>query len=835
MFSKNFIHQLGTRQLLSCIWLWSAAATSLVAAHMDAELNRQAVSLLRRECFSCHGPDKQEAELRLDSSEAILAGGENGKVIERPNVDLAVQRTSLLLERIEHSDESLLMPPKRRLGETDIAILRAWIQAGAGWPAQDESNSMSDLQTGSIGDAWSDPRNPIRRLFQGGRLDLWSLKPIGRPAIPVVKDMDWCRNPIDRFVLAKWEGEGRSPAAESPESVLVRRVAMDLNGLPSDFTQVQSFVQDSDPGKWDRLIEQKLSSPNFGVHWARMWLDVVRYSDSNGFDWDEFRPNVWRYRDYVVRALNRDESFDRFIEKQLAGDELFDGAPRDGDEQDNLIASSYLRLGPRDNAAGLFNEQDRARAELMSDLTETTASAFLGLTMSCCRCHDHKTDPLSHADHYRLRAFFAASHYADDLPVDLKEEQTTISEHNQKIDEKIAAFQKSILKIVDVVLQRQPSKVDAAKAKDLMNAEERDQVKQADTEIQSLKRAKRHFTTGLAMQDNAKSIQPTHILMGGDHKAPREIVGPGFPSVLFPNTPTMVKPIKGTSTGRRLTLARWIASADNPWTARVIVNRIWQSYFGQGIVATPNDFGVTGALPTHPELLDYLAMELIESGWSLKHIHRLIVTSSTYRQQALAEVEKKEGSGIATLRTYLRRKSAEQLRDSVLHVSGLLQEKSGGPPIWPELDEATLAANPAVLDDNETKTKGWYPSPASSQSVRSLYLIQKRTIRIPWLETFDLPENAVSCGRRECSLVAPQSLAMMNGSLALQAATQTAETISKRMHGNKQQTIEEAFRTILSRNPRGDELSSCELFLESRTLVELCLVLLNTNEFAFIE
>ena len=797
----------------------SCAATADDSARHTADLSKRAVTILRRECNSCHGPDKQEASLRLDAS---------------------VPQPTLLLQRIEHTDEELLMPPKRRLGESDLAILKAWVQAGAPWQFEEkplESIASSDQV---LGDAWSDAKNPIRVLFEGKRLDLWSLKPIRRPEIPEVDDNAWCRNPIDRFVLAGWERDGRKPAPMASDRILANRIALDTTGLPASFAQVQQFVDDPMFDKVERWIEQNLNSPGFGVHWARMWLDVVRYSDSNGFDWDELRPNAWRYRDYVVRAMNRDEPFDRFIEHQLAGDELLGGPPSDQDEQDCLIATGYLRLGPRDNAASLFNEQDRARAELMSDLTETTASAMLGMTMSCCRCHDHKTDPLSHVDHYRLRAFFAASHYAEDTPIDLQDEQVIISNHNQKLEAEIEALQKQKVEIVDAVLERQPEetkkeKLKKEKIKELLNSEEREQVERIDSKLSEIKKAKRSYTVGLVMHDKTDAIQPIFVLAGGDHQTPKEPVEPGFPSVLFPNAPVMAKPAKFNTTGRRLTLARWLASRENPWTARVIVNRIWQNYFGQGIVATPNDFGVTGALPTHPELLDYLAIELVESGWSLKHIHRLIVSSSTYRQMSMAETSTKESQPAATLRTHLRRKSAEQLRDSVLCVAELLQERDGGPPVWPVLDEATLAANPAVLDDNETKTKGWYPSPASDQTVRSLYLIQKRTIRLPWMETFDLPENAISCGRRDSSLVAPQSLAMMNGSLTIEASRRIADTLTGNSTPNPELTVDEVFRRILSRNPTKEERISCEMFLKSRTLSELCLVLLNTNEFAFIE
>lgn len=808
---------------------------SIATADETNELSKKAVSLLRRECVSCHGPDKQEASLRLDSQPFLLLGGDNGRLLPDSKDASPDSKQSLLLERIEHADVELLMPPKRRLSASDIKTLKTWVETGAYWLTDELPLESSVSNPEPLGNAWSDPKNPIQILFEGKRLELWSLKPISRPAMPAVFDVAWCRNPIDCFVLAQWERDGHVPAPTASDNVLAHRISMDLTGLPPDFDQVRSFVADKSSDKYEPWVESFLTSPAFGVHWARMWLDVVRYSDSNGFDWDELRPSAWRYRDYTVRSLNRDIPYDRFVEQQLAGDELLNGPPRDLEEQDSLIATGYLRLGPQDNAAGLFNEQDRARSELMSDLTETTAGALLGLTMSCCRCHDHKTDPLSHADHYRLRAFFAACQYADDVAIDLQTDQKAIRNHNQKQDAEIKRVQKSIDVIESAVLARQTVKVEPKKSKELMTSVELEQVALAESKLESLKKGKRPFTNGLLMHDKMDSVQPVFVLFNGDHRTPKDAVEPGFPTVLFPNTPVMVKPLKSTSTGRRLTLARWIASRENPWAARVIVNRIWQNYFGTGIVATPNDFGVTGALPSHPELLDYLAMELMDSGWSLKHIHRLIVTSSAYRQQTISDQATKSGHAFATLRTHMRRKSAEQLRDSILHVSGQLQERAGGPPVWPALDDATLAANPAVLDDNATKTKGWYPSPTSEQSVRSLYLIQKRTIRIPWMETFDLPENAVSCGKRECSLVAPQSLAMMNGSLSVQASQQIAETILGDVSSSKNQQIHAAFRQILLRNPNDQELASCKTFLESRTLIELCLVLLNTNEFAFIE
>jgi hypothetical protein len=633
-----------------------------------------------------------------------------------------------------------------------------------------------------LGNAWEDPRNPIRILFRGERLDLWSLQAIRRPALP--SDPEGSHHPIDAMLEAGWRKQGFEGAPVMDRAEWLQRASLDLTGLRATHDEVQAFVTDESPDAYERVIDRLLASPGFGEHSARQWLDVVRYSDSNGFDWDEFRKKAWRYRDWVVRAINGDMPFHRFITMQLAGDELLDGPPRDQQEQDCLIATGYLRLGPFDNAAKLFNEQDRARVEVLTDLTETTASALLGLTMSCCRCHDHKTDPLSQADHYRLRAFFAATRFEDELPIDLQETQQ---------------------------------------------------------EIESLKKQLRSPETGLIMTDDPSAIDAIHVLYQGDHRSKREVVEPGFPSVLFPNPPR-IQPIReGKSTGRRLALARWICSAENPWTARVAVNRLWQQLFGQGIVATPNDFGMTGATPTHPDLLDYLATELIESGWSIKRMIRQIAISEAYRRVAVPGGELVDGDGSkrwTSMRTNLRRLSAEQFRDCVLQVSDLMQHRAGGPPVWPKLSDEILQANPAVLDDNETKTKGWYPSADSDQSVRSVYLVQKRGLKLPWMETFDQPENTVSCPKRETSIVASQALSLMNGELASQGAMALSQSLSAESVDTEgigdDRFIVALFQRILSRQPTQEERQKCGQFLEHRSRTSLALVLLNSNEFAFI-
>ena len=638
---------------------------------------------------------------------------------------------------------SLALGPRRTWA--CLALLIASVLKTIGFAQQDPSppnptQLPASVSTPSIGTALKDPNNPIARLFGSDRLDLWSLQPIQAPRIPDSTGHGQS-HPIDRFLAVPLSGIQPLSSGKVSKKDRLERLSLDLIGLRASYDEVQDFESDESSDSFMRQIDRLLADPRFGEHWARLWLDVVRYSDSNGFDWDEFRKQAWNYRDFVVRAWNSDLAYDEFVLWQLAGDELLDGPPESLLELDRLIATGYLRLGPYDNAAKLFNEQDRARAEVLTDLTETTGSAFLGLTLSCCRCHHHKTDPLSQEDHYRFRAFFAATQF---------DESTKLLHDN---------------------------------------------------------------APGLFATDDKDHIEPIRVLDQGNYQKPLETVEPGFPSVLFPNAPPIEPPGHGRTTGRRLALARWIISKENPWTARVIVNRVWQNLFGQGLVATSNDLGITGSAPISKELLDHLSVYLVEHDWSLKVLIKYIVESDAY------------SAPIGPWRK-LRRLSAEQLRDVVLQTTGQLQHRNGGPPVWPVLSDDVLQSNPAVLDDNETKTKGWYPSPESHQTVRSLYLVQKRTVRIPWMESFDLPENTVSCARRDASIVPSQALALLNADWVAQASGQLAGRLEK---------ITDAYRAILGRDPSETEHRMCEEYLgQGRSFQELVLVLINSNELAFV-
>ncbi len=836
--------------------------------------------LLEARCVSCHGPEKAKGGLRLDSRDASIRGGENGPAIVPGRSSL-----SLLLQAVMHSKKDLEMPPKEKLTSNDIALLERWIDAGAPWPENPgaRTETFPSPSPKHIGNAWSDQRNPIAQLFGGQRLDLWSLQPISRPNPPRPKNKKWSRNAIDDFILTNLEAMHLSPAREASKRELARRLYFDLTGLPPTPDELDAFLRDESPVAYEHLVDRLLNSQRYGEHQARMWLDVVRYSDSNGFDWDEFRPRAWRFRDYVIRSFNADKPFDQFIREQLAGDELFDGPPESAAERDALIGTGYLRLGPQDNSAAAFNEQDRSRSELLADLAETTASAFLGLTLSCCRCHDHKYDPLSQADHYRIRAFFEPVTFADDLPLDSASERAAIRAHNQTVDQKLKPWQDerdSIFGSVQARLRQErvatlpeeervllamplekagkdlKQKIDAIEKKlqlkekeviAALSVSEKSKYDQLAKQIETVKRERRDFTLGLLMTDGTNPVPSTKVLFQGNHKQPRHAVPPGFISVLDPDPAQITRGPNGKTTGRRFTLANWISSTNNPLTARVLVNRIWQEDFGYGLVATANDFGLAGSGPSNPKLLDWLAVRFMRDGWSIKKLHRLILTSATYRQSSMEGQKRRDRSRIAAAKQAdpnnlllwkqnPRRLSAEQLRDSLLFVSGLLNlERGGGPPVWPELPPEVLQANPAFLDDNETKTKGWYPSPKPDQNVRSIYLVQKRTVRVPFLEAFDLPENSTSCARRLESIVAPQALSLLNGTLSLAAAEALARRITSEARNGPDAKVERAFSLILQRPPSRDERRRCATLLHERNLTELCRALLNINEFIYID
>lgn len=823
-------------------WLFCASITGVLVlglphaageepAHDSPTLSQHAIGILQQRCWACHGDQQQEGGLRLDSQEHLARGGDRGPIFQR-DANGDVTPASLFLRSILRQDSELAMPPENPLPDNEQKVLLDWVASRTPWPfaSADSSKWSEHAPTATddavfMNDAWHDPNNPVRKTFQDDRWRHWAYAARRMPAIPSVRQSDWPINPIDAFLLSRWESQGLQPNEEVDRRQWLRRVSFDLIGLPPTGNEVEAFLQDPSIDAYQRQVERLLRHPGHGEHWGRMWLDVVRYSDSNGFDWDEFRPQAWRYRDYVIAAFRDDKPFDQFVMEQLAGDEMFSGSPSTIDEQSAWIATGYLRMGPHDNAAPLFNEQARSRDELLTDLTETTASAFLGLTMSCCRCHDHKTDPLLQADHFRLRAFFAGVAFADDQPIDLHEDYQRIRARRDELSQSIEKLEQE-KKGVDESLQEKSGAEEKADRKMEALTEEKQRI---ESQLASLKAEMPNYSHALLMRDQSK-ISDTHVLAQGDYRKPLEPVWPGFPAIWKPYKIPPASVARSESSGRRMALAKWIVHRDHPLTARVIVNRLWQNYFGEGLVATPNDFGVSGQRPTEPELLDWLAEELIRADWSLHRIHWLITTSRAYRLKSMASSQ--AASTTASPRKGLKRLTAEQLRDSVLFVSGQLLPTVGGPPIWPELPPDVLQANPALLDDNAEKTKGWYPSPTEQQSVRSIYWVQKRTVPIPYMETFDLPENSVSCGRRLQSIVAPQALAMINGNMIESASIAFADRIDQ---ADPTDQVRQLYNFSLQRPPSPAELDACLEHLDQHGLIATARVILNLNEFVFLD
>lgn len=818
----------------------SARAEDSVQVASETLFREKVLPLLNTKCLSCHGPDKQEGGLRLDSREAAIKGGENG-----PALVEGKPGESLLVQAVMFNNPDLQMPPKDRLSDSQVAAFAEWVKQGAVWPEPvPVTTTPSDAP---VGDAFTDANNPIRKIWNGERLDLWSLKPPATVAVPTPQGTVFS-NPIDGFISQKLVEARTTQSPEADRRTLIRRVTFDLIGLPPTPEEVDAFTTDTDPLAYDKVVTRLLNSPHYGERQARLWLDVVRYADTHGYERDEFRPLAWKYRDYVVRSFNADKPYDRFVVEQLAGDELVAGLPSTSEEADTLIATGYLQLGQWDSTAAIFQEEARLRADEQADLTNTTASAFLGLTMSCCQCHDHKYDPLSQADHYRLRAFFAGVKRRDDLVIELPAERAAIDAHNAVLDQEAAPLKEEL------------SKLDKGKEADKTRFEE------LQKQIAGVDARRRNPAVTMGATDQTDP-PVTHVFYQGDFHTPKEEVVPGFVSVILPG-PAKIESPRPETTGRRLALANWIASPDNPWTARVLVNRIWQQHFGTGLVATPNDFGYSGAKPTHPELLDWLAMEFVQQGWSVKQLHRLIMTSATYRQQSRDREAARsvDPDNHLLWRQNVQRLDAETLRDSLLAVSGLLHQEGGGKARWPKVPDELLYAQPgiqeAIKGEDGGRMQGWFTDPPESTDVRSLYLVRKRCLPIPFLQAFDLPDTTVSCARRDTTVVAPQALMLLNSEDGIRYARALAERLLSEEQAKaganaggfdklSPAIIQRAFRDTLCRAPDAEEERLSLAFLisqakqhrtageadaaELKAVVDLCRAVLNLNEFAYYD
>jgi hypothetical protein len=718
----------------------------------------------------------------------------------------------------------------------------------------------------------------------------WAFQKIAHPKPPKVEQIDWVRNSIDAFVLAELETKGLRPAPPADKITLIRRATFDLIGLPPTLEEVDAFLADDSSKAFDKVVDRLLVSPRYGERWARHWLDLARYAESEGFKADEIRPNAWRYRDYVIRSLNNDKPYDRFIKEQIAGDEL---RP---DDPDARVATAFNRHYPDEsNARNLMQR----RQEILNDITDTTTAVFMGLTVACARCHDHKYDPIRQSDYYRLQAFFANSGAADDIPLVGEQELQRHREQLARWEEKTRAIRAEMDAIAephrrDIIkdyVDKYPPEIQDALNK---TPEERTPIQwqmvhkanqylepgsyqyiAADSAVeghlkgdrrsrwQELKDELKTFASlkpadlpiGTGITDVAPAVPETHVLRRGVYDAPKEEVQPGFLQILDPKPAKVALP-KGTrSSGRRIAFANILADPNNPLTARVMVNRIWQYHFGRGIVGTPSDFGVKGDRPSHPALLDWLATEFVRNGWSIKKMHRLIMISNTYRQSSRFDelVAKADPEDKLLWRFSRQRLEGEEVRDAALAVSGLLNLKMGGPSIFPEL--------PPGMSPTYS---GWKVSKeATERNRRSIYVFVKRNTRYPLFESFDMPDTHESCPRRNVTTTPLQALNLLNSELTLKWAEGFAARVIRSAGRDLDKQIDAAYRIAFARRPDNAERDTVRKFfdrhreiisvraaageelalppelpdnsdkVEAASLVDFCHMLINANEFVY--
>jgi Protein of unknown function (DUF1553)/Protein of unknown function (DUF1549) len=685
----------------------------------------------------------------------------------------------------------------------------------------------------------------------------WAWKAPVRSNVPAVRDSTWVKNPIDAFILAKLESARLTPAPTAGREQLLRRVTYDLIGLPPTPADIDAFAQDQAPDAWAKVIDRLLKSPHYGERWGRHWLDLARFAESNGYEFDEIRPDAWRYRDYVIDAFNQNKPYDRFIKEQIAGDELYP------DEPAALIATGFNLLGPDMTDA---SSQAQRRQNSLDDMTDTAGLAFLGMTIGCARCHDHKFEPILQTDFFRLQAFFAPAVFRKDVPVASKEQRQALSEKLQKYQALIKPARDAIAAIEEPYRQKlREAKVNklsdearaahqtpetkrtpqqkllvseterrlAVSAKEIaaaLSAADQANVKRLQEEMKKFDKQKPPpMPVAMGLHDAGTKAPTTFLLKRGELSNPGEEVVPGWPVALSPGwkaNPAAVKPIAERSTGRRAALASWLTSPDNPLPARVMVNRLWQHHFGRGIVATANDFGVRGEAPTHPELLDWLAADFVKSGWDIKHVHRLMLLSNTYQQatQISAAAKEKDPQNQLLSRMNRLRLEGEIIRDSLLAVSGRLNVKMGGPGVFPP-----VPANAGLT------AKDWKASADPADHVRrSVYIFARRNIRFPFLESFDIPDSNQSCPKRERSTTAPQALALLNAPDVLAAAKTLAARLEKDAK-TAAERIERAYRVTLGRRPSTTEMTLARDFLAQSPLSELCRALFNINEFVYLD
>jgi hypothetical protein len=776
--------------------------------------DQRLASVLKTTCSGCHSQANPSGGLNLATYESALAGGKHG-----PSLTPGNAAESLLVQYLR-GEKSPKMPLGGSLDEPAIAAIATAI---------DQMKPLS---------ATAKKKDPY--------LD-WLLKKPAAPAIPTVTDADWVKNPIDAFILAKLAAKGLKPAPAASKRVLLRRATFDLIGLPPTPEEVAAFEKDTAADAYEKMLDRLLADPRYGERWARHWLDLARFAESDGFAIDGERPTAWRYRDYVIRSLNKDKPYDLFVKEQIAGDEM----PGD-DRSEKMVALGFLRMGTWEADA---NFKTQLRQDVLNELTGTVGQVFLGFTVGCARCHDHKYDPIPQRDFYRLQSFFAPMRVEDrpapfveaENPKRMKELMRRYEDESEESAEALKVLEKQMK---EKYCARKNIKADDKKAGDFLgalrnqrdetfSAEEHKQWRTAFDLARKLREtAARYRPVAYSVSDVAPPHVPelasTYVLAGGELANRGEKVEPGFLQAVTGNGDPAKIPFAGGSSGRRTALAEWIASPDNPLTARVMVNRLWLYHFGEGIVRTPSDFGLNGDRPTHPELLDYLATQFSEKKWSLKAMHKLMLLSSTYRQSTEHPDFKKSAEVDPKNTLYWRmnwqRLEGETIRDSILAVSGQLRGGSSGPGVFVSV--------PADVAEGFEFFK-WFPSDDAEQARRTIYTFQRRSVMNPMVEVFDGANMSEVCSRRSSTVVPTQAFSLLNSEFTNTQAANFAKYVIEHAGPDPAKGMDAAFLRALGRMPSARErdrylsLASGKSQLEA--LTQLGVVLFNLNEFLYLE
>jgi len=776
--------------------------------------------LLVNHCYECHGSEKQESELRLDTVAGLRRGGATGMAVVPGEPD-----QSLLLTAVSYLDEELQMPPEVKLTDQEIADLQHWIEIGAPHPDTDKS-----VPTPRGGMDLDEARS------------FWAFQPPRQLQVPLVSDVTWPTSPLDYFVLAELESRELQPAGRADRRTLIRRVTLDLTGLPPTPQEVESFVADESPGAYVQLIDRLLGSVHYGQRWGRHWLDVARYADSNGLDENVAHGNAWRYRDYVIAAFNLDKPFDEFVVEQLAGD-LLPVSQRDQIQHARLVATGFLTLGPKVLAEG---DEDKMVMDIVDEQIDTFGRTFLGVTLGCARCHDHKFDPVSTRDYYALAGIFKSTRTMESTKRIARWTENSIATREQRklqeIHEKRLADQNAEIARV----------VNSANKALLAGAGTNAQVS-ADAESRyptTVKQALKKLRDGLVELEKSAPVIPTamgvtdgdvadaRIHVRGSHLTLGQPVPRGIPRVLaFDGQPAV-----GADRSGRLELAHWLVRPEHPLTSRVLVNRIWRWHFGRGLVASADNFGKLGERPTNQPLLDWLAVQFIESGWSIKQLHRLILLSSTYQMSSDFDAANAriDPENLVHWRHNIRRLEAEMVRDSLLAASGLLDQSMGGSLLH--------VGNREFIFNHTSKDETSYDSHR-----RSVYLPVIRNHLYDVFSLFDYTDASVPNGDRPTSTVAPQALFMMNSDLILTVSQALADRLigSDEHHEDR---VNQLYLIALGRLPTGAERNRALDLVASiqsdftvqsasdgadehgvrRAWAALCQVVLASNEFVHI-